>query len=52
MKSYIKTIPDGIYKSKTIVDSDGVVNEPLEIVLKLNKKNDQIVFDFSSSKAI
>ncbi len=49
MKSYIKTIPDGIYKSKTIVDSDGVVNEPLEIVLKLNKKNDQIVFDFSSS---
>ena len=49
MKSLIKTIPDGIYKSKTYVDSDGVVNKPLEIALEVRKTNDKLFFDFSGS---
>ena len=35
--------------SKTYVDSDGVVNKPLEIALEVRKTNDKLFFDFSGS---
>ena len=38
MRSYISGMPDGIYCSTAIVDSDGVVNEPLEINLSITSK--------------
>jgi|TARA_B110000503_G_scaffold34630_1_gene56421 N-methylhydantoinase B len=49
MKSFIKEIPDGVYKSSAWVDSDGVVNEPLEIKLSITKKDEELKFDFSGS---
>ena len=49
MKAKIRTIPDGIYESTTIVDSDGVVNEPLSIRLKIEKKDSELKFDFGNS---
>ena len=49
MKSFIKEIPNGIYKSSAWVDSDGVVNEPLEIKLAITKKDEELEFDFSGS---
>jgi N-methylhydantoinase B len=49
MRAKIATIPDGIYESVTIVDSDGVVNEPLEIRLKITKGSDGLTFDFGGS---
>lgn len=49
MRSYVTEIPDGEYKSKAYVDSDGVVNEPLVIDLKITKSDEELTFDFSDS---
>ena len=49
MKSFIKEIPDGVYKSSAWVDSDGVVNKPLEIKLSITKHDEELKFDFSGS---
>jgi len=49
MRSRIDEIPDGIYTSQAIVDSDGVVNEPLEINLSITKADDGLTFDFAGS---
>ncbi|SVA94551.1 uncharacterized protein METZ01_LOCUS147405, partial [marine metagenome] len=35
MRTRIKEIPDGLYEGEGIVDSDGVVNEPLRIEMKI-----------------
>ncbi len=39
MRARIAEIPDGTYRSQAIVDSDGVVNEPLVINLAVTKKS-------------
>ena len=49
MRSYISTIKDGTYNSVAWVDSDGVVNEPLEIRLAITKQGDELTFDFTGS---
>lgn len=49
MRAHISRIPDGVYSSTAIVDSDGVVNEPLEINLSVTKSGDELDFDFSRS---
>ncbi len=49
MRSYISGMPDGIYCSTAIVDSDGVVNEPLEINLSITSEGDELTFDFGGS---
>ncbi|MEC7942959.1 MAG: hydantoinase B/oxoprolinase family protein, partial [Pseudomonadota bacterium] len=49
MRAYIRDIPDGIYESVAIVDSDGVVNEPLEIRLAITSQGDELTFDFAGS---
>lgn len=49
MRAHISRIPDGVYTSTAIVDSDGVVNEPLEINLSVTKSGDELDFDFSRS---
>ena len=49
MKQLINQLPDGCWKSVAFVDSDGVVNEPLEIHLATSKKTDQLIFDFAGS---
>ena len=50
MRAKIAKIPVGTYEGHSIVDSDGVVNEPLHIRLKLTKTADNdLVFDFAGS---
>jgi len=49
MRARIAEIPDGVYRSQAIVDSDGVVNEPLEINLAITKAGDCLTFDFAGS---
>ncbi len=50
MRAHIAEIPDGVYKSRAIVDSDGVVDAPLTIHLAVEKKpDDTLTFDFAGS---
>jgi N-methylhydantoinase B len=49
MRANIAAIPDGVYRSKAFVDSDGVVDEPLTIALAAEKKGDTLTFDFAGS---
>jgi N-methylhydantoinase B len=49
MRAHIATIPDGVYRGVAHVDSDGVVNEPLDIRLAVTKAGDALTFDFAGS---
>lgn len=49
MRARIAEIPDGDYRGQAIVDSDGVVNEPLEINLTITKTGAGLTFDFAGS---
>ena len=49
MRARIATIPDGCYQGKAQVDSDGVVDRPLIIDLKIHKKGTDLYFDLSGS---
>jgi N-methylhydantoinase B len=49
MRANCKLIPDGTYTSVAYVDSDGVVNEPLEIKLAIHAEDGLLDFDFTGS---
>ena len=49
MRANIGLIPDGRYQAKAIVDSDGVVNEPLTIALTVTKGEGGLTYDFAGS---
>ncbi|HEY5637433.1 MAG TPA: hydantoinase B/oxoprolinase family protein [Burkholderiales bacterium] len=50
MRAKIARIPEGTYEGHSIVDSDGVVDAPLDIRLKLTRTVDgRLVFDFAGS---
>ncbi len=49
MRAQIESIPNGRYESVAYLDSDGVVNEPLEIRLAATVEGADISFDFSGS---
>jgi N-methylhydantoinase B len=49
MRAKIASIPTGVYHSEAWVDSDGVVDEPLKIALGIEKKGDDLYFDFAGS---
>lgn len=51
MRAFIADIPEGDHKGVAWVDSDGVVNEPLEIRLCVTRKGDTLTFDFTGSSA-
>lgn len=51
MRSRIATIPDGEYHGQAFVDSDGVVNEPLTVDVKIRKAGTDLHFDLSGSSA-
>ncbi len=38
MRAKIATIPDGVYEGEAFVDSDGVVDEPLRIAMRITKR--------------
>jgi N-methylhydantoinase B len=49
MRARIAEMPDGVYRSKAFVDSDGVVDEPLTISLAVEKAGETLTFDFEGS---
>jgi N-methylhydantoinase B len=49
MRSHIRAIPDGTYRSEAIVDSDGVDDRPLAIRLALTVAGEAMRFDFTGS---
>jgi len=49
MRANCRLIPDGTYTSVAYVDSDGVVNEPLEIRLAIHAEDGLLDFDFTGS---
>jgi N-methylhydantoinase B len=49
MRAYIESVPDGTYRFSSFIDSDGIVNEPLEIALDMTVRGGDIDFDFSRS---
>lgn len=51
MRAQIEAIPDGVYHSTAYMDSDGVINEPLEVKLTVVVAGSDIKFDLSNSSA-
>jgi N-methylhydantoinase B len=49
MRACIESVPDGTYSFTAYIDSDGVVNEPLSIVLDMTVAGGDARFDFSRS---
>jgi N-methylhydantoinase B len=49
MRAMIALIPEGTWRSRAFIDSDGVVNEPLTIALAVTREADRLTFDFSGS---
>ncbi|NEX46446.1 hydantoinase B/oxoprolinase family protein [Pseudotabrizicola algicola] len=49
MRAMIDLIPDGDYSATAIVDSDGVVDAPLNITVTVSKSGQGLLFDFSKS---
>jgi N-methylhydantoinase B len=49
MRACIESVPDGTYSFTAYIDSDGVVNEPLSIVLDMTLAGGAARFDFSRS---
>ena len=45
MRTKIATIPDGVYEGEAFVDSDGVVDQPLRIAMKITKTGGAVVDD-------
>ncbi len=49
MRAKIATIPDGIYEGQSFLDSDGIVDEPLRIHMRVRKEGTELYFDLSGS---
>ena len=49
MRAKIAQIPDGVYEGESFVDSDGVVDRPLRIAMRITKQDDGLTFDMSGS---
>ncbi|RBI76906.1 methylhydantoinase [Roseovarius sp. TE539] len=49
MRSFIARIPEGPHRASAWIDSDGVVNEPLEIRLSVSRAGEDLEFDFTGS---
>jgi N-methylhydantoinase B len=49
MRARIAAIPDGTYTGEACVDSDGVVDEPLRIAMRIDKRGETLRFDMSGS---
>ena len=51
MAANVRLIPEGQWSSAAIVDSDGVVNQPLTIALTITRSGDTLAFNFAGSSA-
>jgi len=51
MRVHVREVPEGRWEGLAHVDSDGVVNEPLEIRCAVERRGDDLHFDFTGSSA-
>ncbi len=51
MRAHIASIPDGSYSATAYMDSDGIVNEALEVCMDITVSGSDIYFDLSRSSA-
>lgn len=49
MRRLIALIPEGRFAARAMIDSDGVVNEPLTIALCVERRGEALHFDFAGS---
>jgi N-methylhydantoinase B len=49
MQSYIGELPDGVYEAVDWLDNDGIIDEPLKLILKICVAGNQMTLDFSGS---
>ena len=49
MRSYLAETPDGVYLYEDFMDSDGVVDQPLRIALRMTIEGSEVLLDFSES---
>ena len=49
LKSRLSQIPDGVWWEYGYLDHDGITNRIYKLVLKLTKKETQLIFDFSGT---
>ena len=51
MRQLITTIPDGTYHAEELLDSDGIVDAPIRIIVTLTVTHDTLHIDFSGTDA-
>ncbi|PJE30888.1 N-methylhydantoinase B [Pseudooceanicola antarcticus] len=51
MRTYLEEIPEGTHRASAWIDSDGVVDEPLEIRLAVTRDGTDVTFDLAGSSA-
>ncbi|SFH61116.1 N-methylhydantoinase B [Albimonas pacifica] len=51
MRVHVREVPEGRWEGLAHVDSDGVVNQPLEIRCAVERRGDDLHFDFAGSSA-
>lgn len=49
MRQEIARLPDGVYRAEDFMDNDGVVDEPLKLVLELTVAGEKMTLDFTGS---
>jgi len=49
MRAHIASIPEGTYEGEAFVDSDGVINEPLRIAMRITKQGEELQFDLTGT---
>lgn len=49
MRGHIASVPDGVYDFSCYMDSDGIIDEPLEVRLRMSVSGTEIDFDLSGS---
>ncbi len=49
VRAEIRKIPNGSYTGEAFVDNDGIENRLVKVVVKITKKDEDIIFDYSDS---
>jgi N-methylhydantoinase B len=47
IRAALREVPDGVYRGEDMVDSDGVSDNPVKVVVEVRVEGDEITFDFT-----
>lgn len=51
MRAEIARVPDGTYEGVDYLDDDGITDDPIKIAVRIEKRGDEMVLDFSETDA-